>query len=388
MEVIVFGGNHHNTLGVIRSLGREGVFPVVLLHDEGNSGNRGLLKSKYIKYYKLVSNCIEGIDYLNNLAPSNEKRIIICCSDDASSCIDENRNILSKHYLIPCCAKQGEITRLMNKQVMGDYSKQVGFFVPSDVVIKNGIIPEGVVYPCITKPIKSIYGSKDDIKVCGNREELEKTLRNTKSPQIQAQHFIAKEFEYQLIGCSLNGGEEIIIPGRSRIITQPTCTNTGFLKYEHLDGTEPIEECKRFIRGIKYSGLFSMEFLRGIDRKDYFMEINFRNDGNSICVTEAGVNLSFLWYAYNSGLDWKSIIPSDIKEIYVMPEFTELGMWYIGDISFARMIKEFKLSDVYMDFATDDPKPTHGKFDFIICFFKYLIKKPARKFLIAFNIKK
>ena len=31
-EIIVVGGNHHNTLGVIRGLGFGGVKPIVILH--------------------------------------------------------------------------------------------------------------------------------------------------------------------------------------------------------------------------------------------------------------------------------------------------------------------------------------------------------------------
>lgn len=103
-----------------------------------------------------------------------------------------------------------------------------------------------------------------------------------------------------------------------------------------------------------------MEFLRDKDGKNYFMEINFRNDGNSISVTEAGVNLHYLWYAFNTSLDLETESYHISKEVYVMPEFTELSLWFTGSISLFRFIKEMIQADVFMDYAKDDPAPTDG----------------------------
>ena len=41
--------------------------------------------------------------------------------------------------------------------------------------------------------------------------------------------------ELQLIGCSLNAGEKIIIPGFTKLIRQPKNTNTGYLLYSPID---------------------------------------------------------------------------------------------------------------------------------------------------------
>jgi D-aspartate ligase len=388
MNVIVFGGDHHNTLGVIRSLGRCGIMPDVLLHTRNANSKKGLLTSKYINSFKIVPSSEEGVEYLKTICEEGKKKIVICTSDDASSVIDQNRDCLLNYFFIPGCERQGEVTRLMNKKTMGEYASSVGLMVPRDVMVENCVIPTNVTFPCITKPILSIEGSKDDIIVCKRREELESFLSKTNCLKFQLQQFIDKEFEYQLIGCSLDCGNSVIIPGRARILSQPVCTNTGFLKYEHLDGTEPIEQCEKFLKGIQFSGLFSMEFLRGKDGKDYFMEINFRNDGNSISVTEAGVNLPYIWYAHCCNLDWQEKAQFDIKEIHVMPEYTEVGLWYIGDISFSRMIREFRMTNFYMDYSKDDPMPTNGKLGLLACFVKYLIKKPLRMLLKFLKLKR
>lgn len=383
-NAIVFGGNHHNTLGVIRSLGRKGIKPFVLLHDNSKNKTYKLLKSKYVSSYKVVPDCEAGLDYLFHICGLVDNPVIICTSDGASSIIDLNYDTLKNNYKIPNCAKQGEITRLMDKAIMGQEAIKAGFIVPYSVVVnkKNLLSQKEIQFPCITKPLASINGSKDDIAVCENFEDLTKVVNHSGCPNIQVQKYIDKEFEFQLIGCSLEGGKYVVIPGRSRIITQPICTNTGYLSYEHLDGAEPLEECKTFIRNIHYSGLFSIEFLRGKDGMNYFMEINFRNDGNSICVTESGVNLSYIWYVYNTGSDWKKEIPSFVKELKVMPEYTELGLWYNNVISFSRLKKEFREANVFMDYAADDPAPTNGHWDcrvlIALLFLKKIIKRIIR----------
>lgn len=60
---------------------------------------------------------------------------------------------------------------------------------------------------------------------------MEQYLKHCNCGELQIQEYIRKDIEFQLIGCSLNGGEEVIIPGASIILRQPKNTNTGFLRY-------------------------------------------------------------------------------------------------------------------------------------------------------------
>ncbi len=197
-----------------------------------------------------------------------------------------------------------------------------------------------------------------------------------KSRRALVQSYIDKMIEYQLIGVCWGGA---IIPGRSRILTQPDNTNTGFLRYEKLDGTEPIKQCEAFLVKTGYRGLFSMEFIRDREGKDWFLEINYRNDGNSICVTEAGVNLPYLWYQSQINSDFKlNNVNRNIREIFVIPEFMEVDLWYAKIIGFSRMIKELKQADVMMEYSHDDPEPTHGMCDFYNKLLCSIIKRPIR----------
>lgn len=377
-RIIVFGGNHHNTLGVIRSLGRKGIFSEVLLHDKLPIKECNVLRSKYIKSWNKIDTVEEGINYLYSNRSQHEKPIIICSSDGAASAIDMHYEELNDYYHIPNCGQQGVITELMNKEKMATLAEKCGLLCPKTYVIDEYATFDinNITFPIITKPLLSIEGNKSEITICNNNTELKRFVNTHRNGRFQIQQFIQKQFEYQLIGCSLDGGKHIIIPGRSKIITQPVCTNTGFLHYEQLDGQEPIDACYQFLREINYSGLFSLEFLRDKDGKNYFMEINFRNDGNSICVTEAGVNLHYIWYAFHTQIDWETEARLNIHNIFVMPEFTELSLWYQGIIGPTRFIKEMRQADVFMDYSKDDPAPTYGFKKFSKNFILYLMKKP------------
>lgn len=360
-KAIIIGGNHHNTLGVIRSLGRKGIMPYVIITSGGTSSF--VLKSKYIKKGYVVNGSDEALDLvLRDFAKENDKCVLIACHDVISSVFDLNREKLSPYFCVPGTMEQGKITRLMNKKKMGELASKMGFSVPETKYINaNSTIDLDVdFFPCITKPVDSISGKKNEIVVCRTREELSAFLINHDKDYV-VQHFIDKRYEFQLIGCSLKEGNEIIIPGVSVIIRQSQSSNTGFLHYTELDDSfsHTVETTKSFLREIGYSGLFSVEFLRDKNNRDYFMEINFRNDGNTISVANAGVNLPYIWYLYCIGAEYRQEIKS-IHDEYVMPEFAELGLFQQRQISWKQWRDDMNKATSYMDYANDDPAPTDG----------------------------
>lgn len=95
-QIIVIGTDHHNTLGVIRSLGEEGKLPIVILPN---------LKSTFIASSKYTSKVIkydekkEIIDILlKDYLNETNKSIIICADDSSISLIDNNYNLLKEYF--------------------------------------------------------------------------------------------------------------------------------------------------------------------------------------------------------------------------------------------------------------------------------------------------
>lgn len=84
---IIIGGNHHNTLGVIRALGYKGIQSLVLLVTDENDPFVSF--SKYILKCVLLKSKQEIVPYLLNYAKDkNNKIVIISCADYVTSELD------------------------------------------------------------------------------------------------------------------------------------------------------------------------------------------------------------------------------------------------------------------------------------------------------------
>ena len=357
-EIIVIGGNHHNTLAILRSLGERGVLSLLVIMSDDSRPYVGY--SKYIRDVRVVKDENEISSAMYSLHKSSEKAIVIACADSISSFLDSNRNTLSKDFILPGSEEEGQITRLMNKNSMMQLALESGLSVPKSWTVYTEY-PEikDIEYPCIVKPLVSKNGSKADIAICDKACELEEYLNVCNCEELQIQKYITKQIEFQLIGCSLNSGGKIIIPGASIILRQPKNTNTGFLRYVPIRNFSfDKESCVEFIRKTGYSGLFSLEFIRDNNGVDYFMEINFRNDGNSICVTASGMNLPYIWYLYNSGKNIENELCYDsMKEVLVMPEFNDIRNAIHNRISWYKWLKDVRNTDRFMEFSKYDQKP-------------------------------
>jgi len=371
--VVVIGGNHHNTLGVIRSLGEKGILSDVIIMTPEEKPYVSL--SKYIKSYKIVQTEQQVLDELYAYK-ADRKPVVIACADALSSLLDCHYNDLSERFFLPGSKKQGDITRLMDKEVMTELARDIGFCIPlsSSVDTKDKNKKIDIPLPWIIKPLVSKNGQKADIERIYSEEEWANYCERHDST-VQVQQLIDKEFEYQLIGLSLNDGNEVIIPGVSYVIRPAATTNTGFLHYIPLDEShqQVLEKGKVFLKETGYSGLFSLEFLRGKDCKDYFMEINFRNDGNAICVTAAGFNLPYIWYLYQTGGDYRNEINKNkLKSVYVMPEFTDLVYVIRGQLNLFTWLKDIYRTGRFMEYDKKDKAPF---FCLLLQFIQYGVKK-------------
>lgn len=370
-KVIVIGGDHHNTLGVIRSLGEKGVKPHVII--VSRDGKSFVAKSKYIGLLHIVRNDTDIVPtLLMYYKQEDQKPVIICCTDATSSLIDIHSNELRPYFFLPGTDEQGRVTCLMNKQTMSELALSCGLEIPKTIYPTHcPITDEEVLIPCIVKPLVSKDGTKVDIRICRHIREVNESLEHMGVENVQVQSFIDKDFEYQLIGCST--GKDIIIPGVSRILRPCKGSNTSFLHYEPLEKEFcDIEACRRFVRLTGYKGLFSLEFLRDKEGKDYFMEINFRNDGNAICVTASGVNLPYVWYLSCIGENYHEEAGKQIVPKYVLPDSAEIRLLVTRQINIFQYLSDLFKTNRFMEFSRKDQRPF---WKMIQMKFKYLWRK-------------
>lgn len=359
MKAVIVGGIHHNTLGVIRSLGENGIpennIKVILVDDHFKKKNI-ISSSKYVNKQNIVyvrknEECINAL--LNSI--EEKRQTIICCSDGTAETVIAHCEELEQWYNLP--STKLDIRECMSKEKQSKLAAECGFYLPqSSVFLKHDNIIWNK-FPCIIKPIKSVLGGKADIKISNNIVELQSALKNVSSDTIQIQEYINKKMEFQLIGCSLDGGKEVIIPGYTTIIRQPDNTNTGYLKYAPIKELSfDIQRAKKYLNKIGYSGLFSLEFIRDNNNDDYFLEINLRNDGNAYCVKTAGVNLPYIWVYYQTFHKMPNCSKSVGKTVYFMPDWNDFrrGIKTVGVIGW---LKESKQAESHAVFNKKDIKP-------------------------------
>ena len=360
-KALVIGANHQNPLGVIEALGRVGIHPYVIIYDKCESSF--VLKSKYIAKGWICGTKEDVVrTILENFTDTNTKAVAFACCDDISNLLNENYDRLVNYLYIPSIPKQGSLSSWMDKENMVEVAQSLCMNIPATWLVENKQIPDEVEYPCVTKSLSSVDNGKSEFSFCNNRDELQYFL-NTQvhSSTIQVQKFIEMNFEFQYLGCSLNEGKEIIIPGRTHIEVTSDFNNLTFLKYQKekvVEDPTTLSKTESFVRQTSYSGLFSIEFMHGKDEKDYFLEMNFRNDGNGIVVTESGTNLPYIWYLYCSGGDYiKELALSDVMDTYMMPEDSYFLSMIKGNLKYREWRRNLKQTNCFLTYFKEDKRP-------------------------------
>lgn len=320
-NVIVFGDSHPTTLKLIRSLGRAGYD--IFLISVGDKKKDVLHFSKYIKRYYIVSTPQEGVEILNDIKLClQSKPIIFTSGDDVALSVDKNVKSLSLRYYVPYFENNNSMEYMMRKDVMNEMAKDAGLNVPNSWKIScNKQIPDDLEFPILVKPYKSVDGSKSDIKICYNRVELDKYIETTHLHEFLASQFIEKDYEVCIVGSRLANSKRTLVPGIVRKIRQlplPFGPRTyGKLQFNETLPCVEIDKIKKLIGLTKFCGLYSVEMLvkNGIS---WFVEINFRADGNIMDYTVGGCNIpKSIVEDYQHGFSKEDVIS---KEIYATNE--------------------------------------------------------------------
>lgn len=363
-NVIVIGPDHHNTLGVVESLGMAGISPFVIITTRKKPSKCFVLRSKYCQDKSFTASYSNLIDllYANFKENSREKYVVITTNDQTAALLDNNYTELSQFLLLPGTDKQGELEYWMDKLHMINLAKTVGMNVPETITVKRGEMVDDFVFPCITKSVSTLKGGKINIKICKDLESLNRFLsKQTQYDEIQVQRFIDKDFEFQFIGCSINNGEEIIIPGRTHI-DRPNGYDNNFHKlFIQNDSSfdKVLSQTKNFIRQTRYSGLFSVEFLRDKNGVDFFLEMNFRNDGGAICVTASGTNLPYLWYLSNVNKNAykQALTSSTFTPVVYTPAVHYFYNMAHGEVTFREWWQNNRKTTQFSTYFKDDTAP-------------------------------
>ena len=173
-KIVIIGGDHHNTLGVLRSLGERGLQSDLILLTSATM--TFVDASKYRSRLWKINNDDEILEtLLIHYKGEVEKPVIICCSDSSSGVIDDNLDKLKPYFYLPGSGNQGKISELMSKKEMANLAEKVGIRTPRTIYLTSHDQDlSQIELPCIIKPIISRKGNKSEIAICRTLNELQK----------------------------------------------------------------------------------------------------------------------------------------------------------------------------------------------------------------------
>lgn len=369
MNVVVVGGDHYNTLWTIRSLGEIGIrSSVIVLAPDINKSF--VSKSKFVKTCDYAHDADELLTRLL-MGRSEDKQVIITCSDQAAEIVDQNQKELSNSYYIAgCIGTDKSLSYWLDKRNMLSLAKEVGLNVAYTCCVDLSKELEvtafhDLPYPCLIKPEMSSHGSKEDYRICANLEELKASLASLKNVcnQVLIQEYLKPDYEATVAGVAC---DDVQIPTVThKLRTCKDLHNLGMIAFSKLDSdVENLIEPTLIIQLIKkmgYKGCFSVDLMHA-KGKTYFLEVNFRTDGTMFMSICGGVNFPAAWVDYC--MNHKSIKLRLEKPIYGM---TEISYVKYMDIKHPiSIMKEWLKTDCYSIFSWHDIKPFFYKFLYAI----------------------
>lgn len=296
-EYIVFACEHYNPLGLVRSLGENGIRPIGIII---KGDPKITSKSKFFKKVHEVDTIEQGYEVIISTYKGNKNKNFLFSSDDKiETFLDSHYDDLKDYFYFFNAGQANRVAYYMNKDNINTLAKKNGLSVLPTHVVNKGEIPEDLEYPIITKVLASTMGAwKNDVYICHNKEELVEAYEKIESPMLLLQKYIKKKNEYCMEGFSINHGKEMAITIVSNYNYLLEDQYSPFMTCKNFDRPDIAEGLKGMIKDIGFEGIFEIEFL--IDENDnlYFLEINFRNSTWSYASTRAGMPLPVLWSKY------------------------------------------------------------------------------------------
>ena len=376
ISAVIIGKNYSTTLGLVEAIGRAGyccgvVKPVKEIPRFATPEQ----KSQYVVRceYAVMNDEEDILEKALSFRQKSRKIALIPSDDFSASLLDRKLDSLSESFYVPNVReKAGELTALMDKYTQKQLALSSGVDAAAcfSVEVSDGkvTIPEGIIYPCFTKPQASIGLSKSYIRKCDDREALIRHLTMIGRQQpctILVEEAIDVENEYTVPGVCV--GSKAVIPallkkhkigsGKHKGVTIRGEVQSS-ARYQTL-----TEQLCRFIESLGLTGIFDIELLESKGRF-YLNEINLRYSAAGYAVTAAGVNLPGLYLDYLFG---KKITPEQLKRdgMIFVSEKAELEDFEAGYSTFRNYLRSVKNADIRFMTGINDP-PAEAAFKKIV----------------------
>ena len=136
------------------------------------------------------------------------------------------------------------------------------------------------------------------------------------------------------------------------MLTKKENRNKSVMQFVDMEMLVPQDHLVR-----KIDKTIDFEFIRDKEGNDYFLEMNFRNDGNAYCVTSAGVNLPLIWVESKGQANNYKKSNYILSQTFLLPEFYYFLRMLGGEVTFSKWYKNIKLATCCTTYFRNDKKP-------------------------------
>lgn len=382
-KFIVFGFDHYNTLGAIRSLGEAGFAPIAIVHTAVRPNPHLVPNSKYASSVHIVNYVTDGYDLLlREFGEEKYMPFLFSCDDWVESCLDSHRDELNNKFYFFDGSEKGIVSHYMDKDNISKLAQECGCRIPRSETLHRGSLPQTLRYPVITKSIKSIVGGwKKDVRICYSAEELKIAYETIESEELLVEEFIEKKNELCLDGFSVNHGHDVCIPFQTMYLRVAPGKYGNYMELIPFKNEEVKNQVNAILSRVGFNGIFSVEYL--IDKNDslYFLEVNFRNSTWSYAFTYGGVNMLYEWAkaTLTGSLESESMKPrkSPFTAMVEPVDFKDFVLH--GNVPIFRWLQELKKTDCLFYYVKSDKRPVVAHCKHIVNrYFKKLLYKVLR----------
>ena len=138
-KFVIFGSDHYNTLGAVRSLGEVGITPDVILHPRYIKEPHLATNSRYVGNIHIVKNVDEGYAVLlRDYGKELLKPFVISCDDFVESILDTHYEDIKDKFYFFHGKSQGIVSHYMDKDAISKLGAECGFNIPKAQELNKG----------------------------------------------------------------------------------------------------------------------------------------------------------------------------------------------------------------------------------------------------------
>jgi len=391
VEAVVFG-LYETGLGVIRSLGRNGVKVIGIDYKKDYAWY-----SRYVKPLKCphpVKEERKFIDWLIlNFGQDNIKRPVFLTSDHYVMIFSKNRETLSKYFVFNL-ANHETLSKISNKYQQYLLAKEAGIGVPDTYSITNKddleSIKEKLKYPVFLKGMDvNLWRSKISSSIKGYQLNNEQDLYEVASTLIEQDvPFIIQKIikgpdtnHYKYCSYISKSGKVLVEFTLQKIRQSPIRFGIGSV-VQSVYFEELVIIGRKLLKGIGYNSVSSVEFkLDEEDGKLKLIEINPRYWQQNLLTYYCKSNFAYVNYLdlIDEKVETSLTFKTGVKWVNLFLDFNSfLGYYKLKEISLVEWVKSLRGPKVYSTFNWHDIKPFLCKINWGLRVFKaplYLVDK-------------